>query len=431
MLYEYPLGLSARLASSMKALGMMILSAGGIGFLLALGVMLTLGEVANDVFTQWNLDAVSRALIGILFLELLLGLAVYAVADTWFNWAFVGQLSRAAVTSPDRVPPVWQRQYTRMSTPNNGVNATIGTVLGSATIVALIMLAIFDESNDKRGSLIVIGALLAAVAISSLLLVVLKKFTRRTFPDRVAPSADAFTQERATRAASHDERRKPANRARVEFGRGRSVAQFLSRWGGRAALALALGGAAFGMIGVYLRQPCRYCDERTLNTFGENSLDAALTVGLVIVAFGIFSGAVATVARLALAGIENRALRRADASARPQTALLVDRLTSPSALTSTATIIGAAAALAITSAAVSNAVAAHTEDSGSLLAAEPLLSAIMAGAIAVLAVCVIVDFSQYAPTTRFRNELRDKWAPGDVAPTTPPNAQKNTKKAAR
>lgn len=389
---------------------------GGFSFLVALGAMLTLDEAFHDLYDEFSVDAPARALVGLLFAALFVGLGVFTFADSALNWTLARQLRSAADSTPALVPPRDQRRVLALSSPSTAMTASLWVIVGSALAVLLIFLAILGESSDDElpGTLAIMAGLAATVVAGIVATAVVRRARFRVWPGVVAAANGVWTEQCIAAAAASEKanRRKGLDRIAAPPGF-RQLAAFASR-AATITIALILGGFAVGFVGVWMRQPCRNCDERTWESFGESVIDFVLVAGVVIVALGVLAAIVGLAAAIAANALEVRALREASDSKRPAAAQLQRQLTGTSPYLSIGLVLaGLGTFVAVTGATL--AVAAESP----LDAYTATFEAAAFGGLALLVAAIPVFAIGEAVTTRWRNELRERWAPGDVESERP------------
>jgi hypothetical protein len=413
--YEHPLRAPARIAFSARWLGIGISTGAGFSFLVALGAMLTLDEAFHDFYDEFSVDAPARALVGLLFAALFVGLGVYTFADSALNWTLARQLRRAAETTPDRVPPRDQRRVLALASPSTAMNASLWVIVGSALAVLLIFFAILGESSDEDlpVSLAIMAGLAATAVVGIVATWVVRRARLRVWPVVVGAANEVWTDERIAEAVAIEKANRRKGLDRIEAPRGfRQLAGFASR-AATITLALILGGFAVGFVGVWMRQPCRRCDERTWESFGESVIDFVLVAGVVIVAIGVAAAVAGLAATIAANTLEVRALREAIGT-RPTAAQLQRQLMgTPPYLSIGLVMAGLGTFVAVTGATL--AVAAESP----LDAYAATFEACGFGGLALLVAAIPVFAIGEAVTTRWRNELRDRWMPGDVESERP------------
>jgi hypothetical protein len=180
------------------------------------------------------------------------------------------------------------------------------------------------------------------------------------------------------------------------------------------AAAGAVGGATF-LLGLYLRQPCRGCDQNSYAPPGEAAIDALMGAASVLTVVAI---AVVVLAML-VEWIEDVVLQAGlarlarDGAATPPDGVLAAALTAPWP-GSTAGI-----ALVVVGLGIGGVFAfAETVTPGILpFAVVPVLLAL--GAIGALLIAWSIGAE-----ARGRNRLREAWSVGDLRPAAPPRRRR-------
>ena len=414
--HEHPLRPPARIAFTARWLGTGIAMGSGFSFLVTLGAMLTLDEAFHDLYEEYSVDAPARALVGLLFAALFVGLGIFAFGDSALNWTLARQLREAAETTPDLVPPRDQRRVLVLASPSTSTTANLWVIVGSALAVLLIFFAILGESSDEDlpGSLAIMAGLAALAVIGFVAIALVRRARLRVWPGVVGAANAVWTERRIDATSASEEATHRSSRDHIAEPRGfRHLAEFSSR-AATITLALVLGGFAVGFVGVWMRQPCRNCDERTWESFGESVIDFVLVAGVVIVALGVLAAVAGLVSAIAANALEVRALREASGGSRPTRAQLqLQLMGTPPYLTIGLVMAGLGAFVAVTGATL--ALAAESP----LDVYAPTFEAGALGGLALLVAAIPVFAIGEAVTTRWRNELRERWAPGDVESERP------------
>lgn len=415
-IHEYPLDTPARLSYAVRWLGAGIAIGGGAGFLLALGASITLNEAFTDLWYDVDLDPVSRSFIPLLFVTVTVGLFVFGVSDSVYKWLIGRQLARAATVTPSLVPPHWQREILTGPAPLAGAATVIWTVFGLTALVALGFFAILGESSDDDVafvSSVAIGAVVLAVVLVASNVLVLGR-ARRRWPAVVAAAAATWSRHTVRESEGADRARRPRGE-KDGAGRPVRVLNAVGAWLLSIGAGAVVLGSAVGFAGVFLRQPCRGCDQRSYKSFGEALIDNLAVIGSAVTAVGLVVLVVTGLVWTAAGILTDRMLREGasgvDAQRRPEGVLLQDRLASVSLAESYSILLGGLGAVVVT-AALSAAALALPLPAG-------LLDALLVGGIALLAVALVLAYVGVGYNLRLRSELRERWAPADIPVVKP------------
>lgn len=426
--HDYPLESPARLAYAARAVGIGVAAGGGTGFLLALAASITVNEAFLDLWYEFDGDPISRALVPLLFVTLLAGLATYAVADSVYNWQLGSQLARGAALTPEDVPPHWQRAFVVRTKPLTGLNAVLYTVGGAGLLFALILTAIIGETSDDELTP-VLSMLLGSVATAALCVggaVLSMRVSAGRWHAVVQKARTVWTDTAAGAATRAEKQRRPQRREKIDPGRAyRALTRIASR-GLTVGIAATLSGAAVGFLGVAIRQPCRSCDERSYGSFGEGLIDNLALVGAAVTALGILAFIAVALTSTVAALLASRALKNhmgpmATAGWSPSSELLHERLVGSSLAERLAIVVAGIGAAAITTAASFASVGLSTSDVRFI--------GVLWGGIALIVLAGILSFGGIGANLRMRGLLRERWAPGDVP--TPPTAAKRARRGSR
>ena len=411
-IHEYPLETPARLAYAVRWLGAGIAVGGGASFLLGLGASITLNEAFIDIWYDVDLDPVSRSFIPLLFVAVAVGLFVFGVSDSIYKWLIGRQLARAATVTPSLVPPHWQREILSGPAPLAGAATVIWTVFGLAALVALGFFAILGETSNEDVafvSTVAIGAVVLAVVLVATNVLVLGR-ARRRWRDVVAAAAATWSRHTVRESEGADRARRPRGEKDGPSGLVRVLNAVGVRLFTVGAGAVVLGSAV-GLAGVFLRQPCRGCDQRSYESFGETLIDSLAVIGFAVTALGlvvlVVTGLVWTAAGILTDRMLWEGASGIDAQRRPEGVLLQDRLVSVSLAESYSILLSGLGAVVVT-AALSAAALALPLPAG-------LVDALMVAGIALLAVALVLAYVGVGYNLRLRSALRERWAPADIA----------------
>lgn len=409
-IHEYPLETPARLAFAVRWLGMGVAVGGGAGFLLALGASITLNEAFIDIWYDVDLDPLSRIVIPLLFVTVGVGLLFFGIGDSLYRWLLGRQLARSARATPELVPPHWQRTIVNAPAPLAAMTGVVWTVFGLAALVALAFFVILGETSDDEVAFVTgvaVGALLVAAAMIVAAVVLSQR--KRRWPALVEDARAAWNRHMVRETETSDRQRRPRG-AKVGIG---AIVAAIRGFGART-LSVGIGGvvlgSAIGFFGVFLRQPCRRCDERSYDTFGEAVIDNLAVIGAAVTALGLVVLIVAGVAATAVRVVVDRVLRDGlaglDAQRRPDGAELQARLAGGS-LAEAYSILCSALGAFIATAAL-----------GVAAIDFPVDAAVRDGArvtgMALLAIALVLAYAGVGYNLRLRSQLRERWAPADI-----------------
>ena len=253
-----------------------------------------------------------------------------------------------------------------------------------------------------------VGALLLAAALIATQVLVVSRAKRRW--STVVQSARSAWGRRTVRETEDvDRSRRPRGEKIGPSGAVRALSAITIRLITVGAGAVVVGSAV-GFAGVFLRQPCRGCDERSYDSFGEAVIDNLALAGSLVTALGlvvlVLAGLLATAEGILVDKALTDAVSGVDAQWRPDGAMLQDRLAGLSLaewyallLAGVGSILGTAA-LAI--AAIDFPVDETARDTA------------LAIGLAMMGAAPVLAYIGVGYNLRLRSELRERWAPADV-----------------
>jgi len=413
-LIDYPLAPPARLAYAVRTVGVGIAAGGSLGFLLALAASITVNEAFIDLWYQLDGDPFSRAFVPLLFVVLLIGLGIYAVADSFYNWQLGRQLATHAESTPEDVPAAWQRVFLTRTNPLAGVRATLWTICVAAGLFSIIIAAILGDTSDNEFSFVLSMLLssLATTAAAATIAIVASRWAANRWPAIAVPAELVWTDTAVSAAAEAEKARRPRRQEQIDLGSSYRALRALVRHGTRVGLAVLLTGAAIGFLGVAIRQPCRRCDQRSYESAGEALIDNLALVGAGLALLGAVVLIAASLASLASSLLATRALRHlldpsTPAGVFPPKALLLERLTGMPLSEKTAIIVSGVGSTVAACAIALSAVAARVPGA--------FTDGLLLGGLGATAVAGVIAFAGVGATLRMRRLIRGRWAPGDVS----------------
>lgn len=381
-------------------------------------VLVFFGVVAEEgflgIWTEFDLDPVWRAGIGAAGIVVLVAGGVAALFTGLSGLATAGLLADAAERDRSQVAGWSIRRVLERSDP---FEAFVGfaivflvlDVLGLVAVVYGLAETTRYNSEGAGEGFVALAVLLAAGLVTVLLLFVRKSIWESEWDARVARARGAWNAA-IPKAIDAERRRRSRPAEPVETPAPERGLRSVAGLGWRIFTGVGgVAGAVF-LVALYLRQPCRQCDERTYDHAGEAIIDvlarfagpAALLalVGLALSLVALWAADVLRMARLARRAAEGTPAPPADELAAALTGVWPGR---SAGVAIVATAWGVAAV----------ALGVHLAGSGAgwLVLTVP---ATIVGALGV--VLLVVSESRAAAV---RNRLREAWSPGDVRPPEP------------
>lgn len=389
-------------------------------FFLAVVVIALVGDEAfhSDYIP---LDELTRAAVGLLAALIIAGLGVAGFALGARRTAFARQLEREAEREPHRVGTWLDRRDIEAESPFGNFFVFLWFFIGIAALGLLIMVLALVETmrynpESAAEGWAIFGVLGGAAVIVGLAGAVARGVLVPRFRDAAGMVVVHWrSQERAL--ATRAERDAQNGASTVDFGAGRRIAERVVHWAVRIAPPLAGVGFVIFMAGVWLRQPCRNCDERYWDEPVEDLIDGLVTIGGPLLIAAALVGLVSVAATWVALVIERATILRLleDGGRSPRPAQLLPHLTQPGPLP----LLG----IALVAAGVPPAVVLAIGPGG-----DPTRSAI-AGILGLLAVIgVALIWLGEGVDGRFRNRIREAWPPGDPVPPKP-DARRGTARA--
>ncbi|RUQ99163.1 hypothetical protein [Labedella endophytica] len=411
---EPPIGSGRLAASTLFVTVTAILAGSGIGFLVTLGLWLTLEEAFPDVWREWGLDPVSRLNLGGTSLVAAAAGALYPIALSLDRFLLGRQLARLAVEEPLDVPPLTVRNRGLKQEPVTPVLILSRVVIGVAIAVAGVDVLLWAETDDTFASMIVLGV--AVFTIGGLVAVngVLKESRRHGWPELIAEPRRVWSEKWIAAARRAETTRRPPLGGAPAYGRLHAVVSRSFRPLITGGSALVGAGAVVHFIGVYIRQPGRRASPRSYDDVGEDVIDVLSGSGAIVVTIGLLLLVLSATVGTAEVALERAALRRALVG-RPadgpdrrvienQLIVLSPLVTTGAALVGVATMVlepvGAAIVVARGPLHPLGAVIGH-------------LNGVMVGVVVVLLVGVVFIATGTLAARAFRERLRTTWHPGD------------------
>lgn len=373
---------------------------------LAIVVMGIVGEEAlSSLYRATDLDPLFRASMGVILTAgAILGVGVPLILFAERS-AALRAVEASALARPEGVPQAQLRR--ELSKPAYAYLQTLGLVLfwcmtGLAILLALGLL--FDEDLREDAEFWIALAVLAGVAV-------LAELVRRT-----GRRGAARTQGRVSAQHSRWKRLMPSAEAADERRRAASVEVETPRWltapsaksVGRIAnilLAATFAALAAFMLSVFLRQQCRTCDPVTWNEPVETGIDVlSLGSGIAIAACAA-AGLVAWLSGVALQFAREIALARwaAQGARRVAPTVILPLITGNRA------VVRLQLGLSATGAALLILGTAATWAEYRLLDA----GVVLAVAVILIALGLVLGWTDAARSRRQRQRIRDATFPGD------------------
>lgn len=376
------------------------------------------GAVAEEgffgVWSDFDLDPVWRAGIGAAGITVLAAAGVAALFTGLSKLAVARRLADAAERDRDRVAAWSVRRVLERGDPFEAfvgfaVLFLILDVLGLVVTIFALAETMQHNADGAAEGFAVLAVLLGAGLITLLLLLAWRGVWRSAWDEHVVRARQVWNV--AIPRAIDAERRRRGPVAELTVPRGERLLRSIADRGWRVFGGLGGAAGAVFLVALYLRQPCRECDERRYDHAGEAIIDvlariagptaivAVLGLGLSLIALWIAE--VRQVSRLA-------ALAASGTPAPPPeqlTAVLTGVWPGRSAGTGLVAIGWGGAAVA----------------TGVLLAGVATIDwlAVLLPLAALGALGVVVLAASESHAVRVRNRLREAWSPGDVRPPEP------------
>lgn len=421
---EPPIG-PLRLTTATLALGALwVLVASAAGFLLMLGLWITLEEAVTDVWFDLDLDPVSRTWLAVLIGIAALAVIVWALALSADRFLLGRRLARAARSDPLAVPPAAVRRAGSRD-PFLPLLVLSRTLIGIGATIAVVDVLLWAETDDAVASTIVLAA--CVFPIGGLLVLNGAMAAARTtrWPAVVAVPRNVWTRQVIGSTVAAERSRGPA------LGRpSTSSASRARRRAGRslvlAGTTAAVGGAGVHFLGVFIRQPGRYADPVSYEEQGETTIDVLSVVGAVVVALGLL---------LLLAAALRDVVSHASARRRLLRAPIVDGR-GPSREDVERELVATSPATSVGAALIGTSVVAISPLVAAIIVARdrlhPLNDAVpdIRFAVAALAAAVLLGLALIAVglvhARSYRQALRDRLHPGDDPAPLPRSSSGNT-----
>lgn len=407
----------ALVAHTLAAVGAALAAGSGMMFLALVAYGFLIDEAFASEFFASGWDAILRVAVAVTALVIVGALGIWALFRGLARLAAVEQLARDAEEDLTSIPGWSTRQLIELKSPFDALSgfALVFLVLDGVgvLIVALALgeTARYNPESAAEGLGVLVG-LIALGGLTVLALVVRRRSWQPRF-DRAAESVRTAWRGRLGKATAADtarrNRREPVPLPAPGASRALEKASGLGFRLGGPLLALA---TAVSITTLFLRQPCRYCDENSYDDAGEAALDVLAQVSAVALAVATIVLVLAAIAGwLAQAVVVAHLARRADTpgSPTPDEASLAPAFgaTWPPEEAGLALVAvgGGVLPLAITASQVGGFDVAATV-------------AVAAGAAGILGVVLLALAEPHA--ARARTWMRDAWAPGDIRPAVPP-----------
>jgi hypothetical protein len=391
-----------------------VLIGSGAGFLLLLGLWITLEEGLPDVWRTLDIDPVSRFGIAVTAVVAAVAAVLFALGLSADRALLVRRLARAAHETPHDVPPLTLRSDALGRDAFTPLLALSRVLIGVAVTVGVVALFLWAETDDVTASTIVVGV----VVFSTGGLLVLNGALRRARAGRMsgalAPVLQAWPRSVVERANEAERARRPGGRREPEYGRSHALLGRVRRPLLVASGVVIAAGAGIHFLGIAIRQPGRRADPIHYGPTGELTIDTLTWVG----AIGVGVGLVGLVAGLSITTvvrtIERAVLRRltaAEGGDGPVGRVVERELGAASPIRA----VGAFLVGSVT-------VVAEPVIATLVVASEPAhaLHPVVEGIRSALVVLVAVGVSGVGLIAAgewrgraFRQLLRDRWHPGD------------------
>lgn len=390
----------------------------GAGFLIILGLWLTLEEAVTDIWIDAGIDPISRMWLGVLAAVTAVAASVFALSLSADRLLLVRRLSLMAQTDPAGVPPSTVRRMAS-SDPFLPLLVLSRSVIGVAVTVALIDLAMWGLTDDLGATMLVLG--LCVFPIGGLLLLngAMKGARttswetdvtelRRVWPGEVIGAAVSAEAERCRSFRSARDRKPPRPR-------GRRMPSLVV-----TGMIVVAAGAAIHFAGVFLRQPGRHAEQIDYAEPGEVAIDVLSLVGASLVTLGLLLLFGAGVRALVRRSSSRRRLLRApvEGSERPVRVDVEKALVEPSSTEMVGAVLLAAAVMAISP--ILAALTVASEPQHPLNGSSPSIVLILVVLTGAALVGLVLVATGLVTARSFRQALRERLHPGDdPAPGSP------------
>lgn len=411
---DHPRTGGALVAHVVSLTGLAIAAGAGAFFLLIL-ITALVGEEAFGL-DYAPFDPIVRASVGLVSLKLVAGLGIGVYALALRRAATARQLADAARTDPDRVGTWADRRDLEIAGPFAAATTFTWFYVGAVVLAAILFVVALAEtfrynpSSAWEGVGVLVVILITGAVVAALGLVV--RFVLRPRYRDAKSWVELEWDARARSAATRDERQTRAASAAepVEFGGAHLAFASITRIASVVTPIVGAAGFVLFLAGVFLRQPCRRCDQIYWGQPVESVIDVLVVIGGPLLILAALIGIVAALAALARLVLERRMLRHlAETGApRPRPAQLIEHLTQDGP--------GMWAGAALVGASVPAIVVA-------VLASAPVVAGVLVG---VAAVGVAVTAWSVGADGRLRLLMREAWAPGDPVPPKPDARRKTT-----
>ena len=385
----------------------------GLGFLALAFIGVAGVELAPMVWGSGVLDTMLRGTVGLVGIGLAACLGIGGLMLSAYYLAYARQLAREAEAHPTRVPP-WRVRLKLISTiPFMGIYVVAGWGIGLGVLAALLFLAVAGEPSSDSFDIRLAFAIAVASVVGMIgLLVLVATVWKPAWRDAMERASAMWRKSElvAVLPPEPDPMAVPDEDQRAVGAAARRLKR-IARAVARVGLASAIAGGASFLVGVWLRQPCRNCDQNSYSAPGETFVDVLMTIALMFTIVAVVVLALALLTEWVEDVVVQTGLARLarDGSPRPPDAVL------GTALAAEWPGMSAGVALVVVGLGIGGSFGLAG------LAAPGILPSALATVLLALGVVgVVVIAWSIGAAARSRNRLRAAWSLGDVQPPIPP-----------
>ena len=284
---EPPLGTTRLATATLVVASRAVLLGSGAGFLLALGLWITLEEGLPDVWRTLDLDPVSRFGLVVTSVVAAAAAVLFALGLSAERALLVRRLARTAREAPNDVPPMTLR---RAAVERDAVSPLLvlsRVLIGVAVTVGVVDLFLWSETDDLAASTITLGAAVFPTGGLLVLNGVLRRRRAERMSGALAPVLSAWPRNVVERTNEAERARRSRGRREPEYGPSHARLGRLRRPMLAASGVAIAAGAGIHFLGIAIRQPGRRADPVHYGPTGELTIDTLTWVGAIVVGAGL------------------------------------------------------------------------------------------------------------------------------------------------